>query len=143
MALDATAATMKWQQRMQAAGQQITEGVNAVTVSPGASAAKQVNKWLARIQESAGKWQRNVGAVTLEDWRTAMISRGIPNIATGVQAKSAHYTAFATKFYGYLSAGKAKIDAMPTDTLQQAIAKATAQIQYNAAYKGGGGRHGA
>jgi hypothetical protein len=140
MALDPTAATAKWVSRMQAAGQQITEGVNAVTVAPGVSAAKQSAKWLARIQASQGKWAKNVAAVSLSDWQTAMTQRGIPNISTGVQAKQGNYAAFAAKFYPYLAAGQAKINAMDTSTLAAATQKAVAQIQYNAAYTGGNGR---
>jgi hypothetical protein len=140
MALDPTSATAKWVARMQAAGPQITEGVNAVTTAPGLLAAKQAAKWLAKLQQSQAKWAKNVAAVSLSDWQTAMTSRGIPNISTGVTAKQGNYQAFAAKFYPYLAAGKAAIDAMPTDTLAASIAKAVAQINYNAKYTGGNGR---
>lgn len=140
MALDPTAATSKWVSRMQAASQQITEGVNAVTEAPGAKAAKQVSVWLAKLQASQQKWARNVSAVTLSEWQTAMINRGIPAINAGVTAKQDNYAKFAAKFYPYLTAGKAKINAMPKTTLAEGIAKAVAQIQYNAAYTGGNGR---
>lgn len=140
MALDPTSATSKWVSRMQAAGPQITEGVNAVTTAPGVSAAKQSAKWLAKLQAAQGKWAKNVAAVSLSDWQTAMTSRGIPNISTGVTAKQGNYATFAAKFFPYLQAGKATIDAMPTDSLSASIAKAVAQINYNAKYTGGNGR---
>lgn len=140
MALDPTAATAKWVSRMQAAGPQITEGVNAVTTAPGVAAAKQVNTWLAKIQASAQKWAKNVAAVSLSDWQTAMTQRGIPAISTGVTAKQGNYQAFAAKFFPYLAAGAATINAMPTDSLSASIAKASAQITYNSKYTGGNGR---
>jgi hypothetical protein len=140
VALDPTSATAKWVSRMQAAGPQITEGVQAVTTAPGMLAAKQSAKWLAKLQASQAKWAKNVAAVSLSDWQTAMTSRGIPNISTGVTAKQGNYAAFAAKFYPYLAAGKAQIDAMPTDSLSASIAKAVAQITYNSKYTGGNGR---
>lgn len=140
MALDPTAATAKWVSRMQASGQQITEGVQAVTEAPGVRAAKQLNVWLAKIQQSAQKWQRNVAAVPLADWQSAMINRGIPAINVGVTAKSGNYQAFAMKFYPHLAAGVAKVRAMPKASLQDGIARAVAMIQHNADYKGGNGR---
>jgi glutamate-1-semialdehyde aminotransferase len=140
MALDPTSATAKWVSRMQAAGPQITEGVNAVTTAPGVAAAKQSAKWMAKLQASQQKWQKNVAAVSLSDWQTAMTSRGIPAISTGVTAKQGNYQAFAAKFFPYLAAGKASIDAMDTSTLAASTAKAVAQIQYNAKYTGGNGR---
>jgi hypothetical protein len=138
--LDPTAATTKWAQRMTAAGQQITEGVNAVTVAPGVSAAKQAQTWIAKLQQSVPKWQKNVAAVSLGDWQQAMITRGIPNISAGVTAKQGNYTAFAQKFYPYLAAGAATINNMPKASLADGINKAVAQINYNAKYAGGGGR---
>lgn len=135
MALTPTAATTKWQQRMGAAGQQITEGVNAVTQAPGAKAAAKKATWIAKLQQSVTKWATNVASVSLGDWQQAMITRGIPNIATGVNAKAGNYSSFASQFYPYLAAGKSKIDNMPKGTLQAGIQKAVAQMTYNAQFK--------
>jgi len=125
---------------MQAAGQQITEGVNAVTVAPGVQAAKQAQTWIAKLQASVPKWTKNVAAVSLSDWQQAMITRGIPNISAGVTAKQGNYAAFAAKFYPYLAQGQAQVRAMPNVTLQDGINRAVAMINYNAKYTGGGGR---
>lgn len=140
MALNPTSATTKWSQRMQAAGPQITEGVNAVTESPGIAAARQATVWLAKLTASVDKWKRNVGAMTLDQWRTAMIERGIPAIATGVAAKSGNYQAFAEKFYPYLATGVAHVKTMPKGTIAQSQARAAYMIDYNHKYTGGGGR---
>lgn len=134
--LDPNAATAKWVQRMQASSQQITEGVNAVTVAPGVAAAKQVNTWLARVQASAQKWAKNVSAVSLTDWQNAMINVGIGRISAGVTAKQGKYLAFAQNFYPYLAQGQAKVKSMPKVTLQDGINRAIAMIQHNAAYAG-------
>jgi len=126
----------KWSTNLGAAGPSITAGVNAVTVAPGQLAAAASAKWLARVQAAQAKFEKNVSAVTLAQWKTAMTSLGIPRIATGATAAIPKFTLFMTSWLNYLNANAAAIAAMPTDTLAQSIQKATAQITYNAAYPG-------
>lgn len=133
--LDPTSATAKWVRNIGNATQSITDGVNAVTESPTQKAAKQVNTWLARIQQSANKWVANLNAVTTEQWKSAMIA-GIPKIAAGAQAKQGKYQAFATKFFPYLQSGINQVKSMPKGTLADAKARASFMIDHNAAYAG-------
>ena len=132
---DPAAITKKWLANISSATQSITDGVNAVTVAPGVTAAKNKQRWLNRIMESAEKWATNVASVSLQDWQSAMVNIGIGRISTGAQAKQGKYLAFSQQFMPYITAGKAKIDAMPKNSLGDSIAKATAQIQYNANFK--------
>ena len=132
---DPAAITTKWLSRIQASTQSITDGVNAVTTAPGVSAAKQKQRWLNRIMESADKWATNVASVSLSDWQSAMVNIGIGRISTGAQAKQGKYLAFSQQFMPYINAGKSKIDAMPKNSLGDSIAKASAQISYNASFK--------
>lgn len=134
--LDPQSGTSKWVNNLSNATSSITEGVNKVQVAPGQLAAAQVNTWLARIQQSANKWATNVGAVSLAQWKEAMISVGIPRIAQGAQAKQSKYLAFAQKFYPYVEQGQASVRAMPKVTLQDGINRAVAMIKHNAAYAG-------
>lgn len=134
--LDPTSATAKWVNNLSNATSSITAGVNAVTQAPGAKAAASVQTWLARIQQSAQKWQKNVAAVSLQEWQQAMINVGIPRIAQGAQAKQSKYLAFAQKFYPYLQQGQAQVQAMPKVTLQDGINRAVAMIKHNAAFSG-------
>lgn len=130
-------ATAKWLSRLSGATQQITDGVNGVTVAPGSKAAAASQLWLQRVQAAQAKWARNVGAVTLEQWRAAMINVGIPRVAQGAQAKQQKVQAFFSQFLPYLDAGVAKVRAMPKGDINASIARATAMIQYNAAFKRG------
>lgn len=133
--VDATQATAKWLSRLQASTQQITDGVNRVTTAPGAAAAKQQQKWLARVTAAAQKWATNVGAVSLQSWQQSMIQTGIPRISQGAQAKQGKMQNFMNQFLPYLASGVQKIDAMPNTSLQDGINRAVAMIQYNAAFK--------
>ena len=75
----------KWSQNLQSATQSIQNGVNAVTTAPTQLAAANVNGYLQGIQQAvaSGKWQKNLQAVSLQDWKNAMTNKGIPHIQTG------------------------------------------------------------
>lgn len=125
----------KWQQRLSGATQQITDGVNAVTQAPGAKAAAAKATWLQQVQANADKWARNVAAVSLDQWKSDMINKGIPRIATGAQAGQAKVQTFMDSFLPYVQAGAQKVKSMPKGGVANGIARATAMIQYNAQYK--------
>lgn len=73
----------RWERGLQGASQRIQEGVNAVTEAPGKKAAAQKQLWLTNVQNSADKWEQNV-QVPLEDWRSAMIQKGIPALQNSI-----------------------------------------------------------
>ncbi|MGH7744670.1 MAG: hypothetical protein ACREQ5_07630 [Candidatus Dormibacteria bacterium] len=128
-------ATKKWVQNIGQATDRITRGVQAVSVAPGQKAAAQSAKWLQRVTASQDKWRTRVASVSLSDWQNAMINVGIPRVAQGAQAKQAKMQDFMTSFLPYLATGVARIDAMPSVTLEDSINKAVAMIRHNAAFK--------
>lgn len=125
----------KWQSRLGQATTQITDGVNAVTTAPGQKAAAAKALWLQRVQASQDKWARNVARVSLEEWKRSMIDIGIPRIATGAAAKVGKVESFMTEFLPHVNAVAARVHAMPKGDINASIARATAQIQGNAAFK--------
>lgn len=129
-------ATAKWLARLSQSGQQITDGVNGVTVAPGQKAAASKDLWAQRVAAAKDKWARNVGKVSLADWQKSMIEVGIPRIASGAQAKQGKVQEFMQKFLPYLDQGVAKVNAMPKGDINASIARAVAMIQHNAAYRG-------
>lgn len=133
--VDATQATQKWLTNIGSATDRMKSGALSVQKAPGAAAAAAADKWLARVQQAKQKFATNVGRVSLQDWQNAYINVGIPRVSQGAQAKQAKYQQAMADFLPYLSAGVAKIDAMPSVTLQDSINRATAMIQHNAAYK--------
>ena len=131
------AATAKWVQNLSAAADRMTAGANAVTKAPGQAAAAAKAKWLQRVTAAADKFAANVGAVTLQQWQQAYIEIGVPRVAQGAQAKQGKMLNFQTQFLPYLQRGVATIDAMPSVTLEDGIARASAMIRYNAKFKKG------
>lgn len=128
-------AQAKWVNRLSGATQDITQGVNNVSVAPGQLAAAQSQKWLQNVTAAADKWKRNVGNVSLEQWRNYMLNVGVPRIAQGAQAKQAKYGAFAQQFFPHLEAGISKVKQMPSTTLEDNINRAVAMMRHNASFK--------
>lgn len=128
-------ATAKWLTRLSGASQQITDGVNGVTVAPGAKAAAAKDLWANRVLAAKDKWATRVGSVTLPEWQNAMITVGIPRIATGAQAKQGKMQDFMAQFLPYLDQGVSKVSAMPKGDINASIARASAMIMHNAAFK--------
>lgn len=135
--LDATAGQNKWQQNLTNSTASIKAGVQAVTTAPGQAAAKAADKWQAKLQDPAtkAKFAANVGKVSLADWQNAVINTGIGRIASGAAKGASKYGAFAQKFYPFLQNVKGQIDSMPSTTLEDNIARMTAQVRAVAQFK--------
>lgn len=118
----------------------MTTGANSVTKAPGLAAAAAKQKWLQRTTAAADKFAANVARVSLQEWQSAYINIGIPRVSQGAQAKQGKVQSFMDDFLPYLARGVAQVDAMPSVTLEDNIAKATAMIRYNAKYKRGSGQ---
>lgn len=134
MAMTAEQVAAKWAQRLGASTDDITRGVQSVTEAPGAAAARQKTLWLSRITASADKWARRVSAVSLADWQSAMVQKGIPRIAEGASQAQPKVTAFMADFLPYVEQGAATVRAMPKGGVEQGIARAAAMIRHNAKY---------
>lgn len=131
-----TATTAKWVTAMQGASTAYQDGIDSVQTAPGQLAAAASAKWLARTQAAVTKFEKNSASVQLADWKTLAKTKGAPRLGSGASAAQSKVLAFQNSFFAYLKAGQARIDAMPTDTIDMALAKANEQARYNAAYPG-------
>lgn len=134
MAKDPAAAAQRWAQNLGAATQAIQAGVAAVTVAPGAAAARQKSVWMQNTQASADKWARNVGSVQLGDWQNSMNTKGIPRIASGATEAVPKMTAFLQAFIPHVEAGVRQLPAR--GTLENNIARMVAMVRHNAQFTG-------
>jgi hypothetical protein len=128
-------ATAKWLQNLSNAAPRMQAGAMRVTVAPGQAAAAAADKWLAKVTAAKAKFAQRVGSVSLQDWQNAYIQIGIPRVAQGAQAKQAKFTSFLDQFLPYLQAGLTTIDKMPSTTVEDGVARASAMIRYNAKFK--------
>lgn len=127
----------KWARNLSSATQDIAAGIARVQTAPGQKAAAASDKWLAKVSQAQPKFKANVGRVSLADWQKAATD-GVNRVAAGANAKKGKMEAFATEFYAHLDRGAQAIGNMPTNTVEDGINKAAAQIRHNAAFKRSG-----
>ncbi len=137
MARDPQTVANRWRDNLAASSQKIAEGVQQVTKNPMETAASRKDKWIQGVQRSAteGSWERGLRRVTLQDWQTAMINRGLPRIAQGASEATQDFAAFMADFLPYANSVSAKVQAMPSVTLEQNIARAVEAIRTLSQYR--------
>ena len=133
---DPAQVAQKWSRNLQAAGPSITAGVNAVQTAPSQLAIKQQDVMVQNFTTAvtSGKWARNLGKVSLNDWQTALIQVGIPRITAGAAKSLPKVQDFMTQWLPYEAAGQAKLQTMPRGGLDQNIQRAVTMIRHNAAF---------
>lgn len=127
-----------WARGMSSSAEKMKAGVNAVTESPTAAAARASDRYLQGIQRavSSGKWAAGLNSVSLQDWKQSMLDKGIPRVATGAQAAKGKMQNFLAQFLPYVKAGVDQINSsMPRGDLETNIARSAAMARYNANFK--------
>ena len=132
-------AASKWSRRLSAATEDIRAGIESVTESPGKKAAAKRQKWETGVRNAADKWQRNVGNVTVDEWKQKALNVGLPRIAQGAQANEDKFESFAAEFFPHLDRGVAQIKNMPDVTMEDRINRSVAMMRHNASFRRGGG----
>jgi len=92
---------------------------------------------LQNIQNAvtSGRWAKRVSSVSVEDWRTAMIQKGIPRIAQGIDAAGPKVEAFFEEFFPYLETVEKEVQAMPDLTLEDNINRMVHAVRRQAEFK--------
>lgn len=120
-------AASKWKTNIQASTTEVELGVSKVDENPMQKAvaqqAKMQENWLAAVQ--SGKWARNTGAVTLQEWKNAMIQTGIPRIRQGAEKAMPKLQAYYQKVFPLMQSLEDEIAAMPSRDINDSIARAT------------------
>jgi len=116
----------KYARRIKAAGQDMIDGVNKVTVAPTQQAAAKQTKMLQNLTAAvtSGKWANGLKKVTLDKWKSDMIDKGVGRVSAGVDASMGKITDFAQQIIPHISAAQAKVSAMPDLTLSDSIQRA-------------------
>lgn len=127
----------KWASKLGAAGQSIKEGVESVTTSPTLKAASRVDAYVNGVQEAAtsGRWQRGLQKVSLQDWKDAMINKGLNRITSGATAAKPKFVTFMQKLLPYQDSVVKQLENMPRGGLQENIARAVFMMQKMSEFK--------
>jgi hypothetical protein len=129
--LTAQEAALKQATRLKASVEDIRRGIQRVDVAPGVKAAAKQDKMRANLVASidSGKWARNVASVSLEEWKRKAGEVGVNRIASGIDAARDKVTNFFDQLLPYQDAYLAEIRKMPDISLQDNIARMTANVE--------------
>lgn len=127
----------RWADQLGAAGQKIRAGVEAVTESPMEKAAQRTDAWVAGVQRARddGSYERGLRSVTLQQWKQAMIDKGLNRIGSGASAAVPKMTAFMTQFLPHVQAGVQMLQSRPRGDLSQNIGRMVAIVEHLASFR--------
>jgi len=127
----------KHARRLKGAISDITRGVERVTTNPCELAAAKADKMLAKLSEAvqSGKWANNLKKVSLDDWKTKMVNKGIPRISGGIDGAKDKVVAFAKDLLPHVDSGVTKIKKLPDLTIDDSINRAATFIRHMADFK--------
>jgi hypothetical protein len=129
----AAEAAQRWVQNTSGAGQRYTDGVKAVTVSPGVLAARSKDLWLRNTTAAVNKFATNAGRVTLQDWQEAAATKGAARLASGVQAAQGAYEGALSKLLPFIAQ---TVNALPArGDLEANVNRMTAFVRGMAKYQ--------
>lgn len=117
--------------RTTAAVEDMRKGVAAVTEAPTQAAVRKLDKMQQRWLEAynSGKIQRGLERVSLEDWKSAMLDKGVGRVASGVTAARSKLEGFYGELFAYEDRLLSDIDGMSDLTLEDSIARSAAWIR--------------
>jgi len=113
----------KHARRLKGAVEDMRRGVDRVTEAPTAKAAKKVDKMRTNLLAAldSGKWARRLESVSLEEWKSKMVDKGIPRVAAGIDAAAPKVKAFAEELLPHIDRVQAEVKKMPDVTLEDSI----------------------
>ena len=129
--------TEKLIRNLQAATESVRSGVQSVTTSPTEQAAEQADLMLLKITEAvnSGKWGDALRKVSLNEWKNAMLDKGLPRISSGIAAAKPKIQAFFEEWLPWEESISQTVKAMPKGTIEDSIVRAAAVIRHNANFK--------
>jgi len=127
----------KHARRLKASLEDMRHGVEGVTENPMAKAAAKADKMKANIVASidSGKWAAGLNRVATDDWKRAMIDKGINRVASGIDGAAPKVTAFAAKLLPFIDGEVAKVKKMPDITLEDSISRMTSFVRGMSKFK--------
>lgn len=127
----------KHARRLKGSIEDMRRGVERVTESPTAKAAGKKEKMRAGINKALddGKWERGLKRVSLDDWKSTMINKGLGRVAAGVDGAKEKTIAFAAELLPFQDSLKAKVKDMPDVTLEDNLNRMTTYVRGMAGFK--------
>lgn len=130
-------ATEKHARRLKGSIEDIRMGVERVNVAPTQKAAEKIDKMKMKYLEAidSGKVERGLKRVTLDDWKSKTINKGLNRIGAGVDEAHDKLVNFYGEMFPYQDNLKAQIVKLPDITLEDNINRMTTFIRGMAKFK--------
>jgi len=121
----------KHARRLKGSIEDMRQGIERVTESPTAKAAAKKDKMKQNLVASidSGKWEAGLKRVTLDEWKTKMIDKGLNRVASGIDGAKDKVIAFAGEFLPHLDKIQEELRKMPDLTLEDSITRMTHQVR--------------
>ena len=138
--LDVQSVLKKWTDNTSNATESMKAGVNGVTVAPSSQAAAAADLWQRNVssQDAKDKFTSGLNAVSLSDWKNAMIQKGAANMANGVRNAGQKMTKFLTAFLPVAAASSDQIAGMPKGTETDSINRMVQNMRNMKAFRKNG-----
>jgi len=135
--VDATEFQEKHARRLKGALEDMRSGVEKVTASPTAEAAKKIDKMKTKLDEAfaSGKVKRSLEKVTLESWKADMLEKGVARVSGGIDRSKDKVIAFASALLPAVEAAANKVKTMPDLTIDDSIARASEYMRTMSKFK--------
>jgi hypothetical protein len=126
----------KYQRGVAGASQDYAEGVQNPSRPWAAATAAAAGRWRAGIQEAINNnsFQRGVQKVGDAKWQERAVNRGAANYASAAPSAAQEYARVAGQIMAAGNAAKQAALAMPGDTQEQRIQRATAAMRAVSSY---------
>jgi len=113
----------KWARRTKGAVADIQAGIDRVTESPAAKAIAKKDKMKQNLLKSLddGTWEKRLGEVSLEDWKSKTRAKVAERLAGGVDGAAAKRQKFDTHLVSTINEILPKINDMPDMTLEDSV----------------------
>lgn len=113
----------KYRQGVQGGATRYQQGIANVKTAPSQKAIEQKDKmvqnWLASV--NSGKWEQEMGKVSLSMWQEASRTKGATNYSSSADKASQAYAAWASEAYPIIQQIQDQIASMPSTTIDQNI----------------------
>ena len=116
----------------------IRSGIERVSTAPGASAAAAQSRMKDNLIRSIddGRWAAKVRGVSLEEWKTAALTKGVDRIAQGIDQAHDKQVQMAGRLLAAVDSAAQKSNALPKGTIQDSIARMTTFVEDMHKFKG-------
>ncbi len=113
----------KWNRRLKGSTQDIEAGIQSVTQAPTQAAAAKLDKMRANVIAAidSGKVKQGLDRVSLEEWKTKALRKGVARIAAGADEAQPKVQQFMSELLPHIDSVRAQVESMPDMTLEDSV----------------------